>query len=138
MIVEKKLREAQMEELVSRVADALGVDATVAKTAIGHVLAFLIKELPEGPVAEFMDQTPGARAAAEAVGSGGDAGGGSVLGGLFGSGLMGLAGKLNAAGLDMTQIRQLGQEILAHAETVVGKEKVREIAGRIPGLSQFL
>ena len=68
----------------------------------------------------------------------GDAGGGSVLGGLLGSGLMGLAGKLNAAGLDMTQIRQLGQEILAHAETVVGKERVREIADRIPGLSQFL
>lgn len=127
-----------MEELVSRVADALGVDATVAKTAIGHVLAFLIKELPEGPVAEFMDQTPGARAAAEAVDSGGDAGGGSVLGGLFGSGLMGLAGKLNAAGLDMGQIQKLGHEIFAYAETLLGKEKVQQIANSVPGLSQFL
>lgn len=127
-----------MDELVKRVADALGVDATIARTAIGHVLAFLLKELPDGPVAEFMDQTQGARAAVEAVNSGGDSGGGSVLGGLLGSGLMGLAGKLNAAGLDMSQIRKLGQEILAHAETVVGKEKVREIADRIPGLSQLL
>lgn len=127
-----------MDELVSRVADALGVDATVARTAIGHVLAFLLKESPDGPVAEFMDRTPGARAAVEAVDSGGDAGGGSVLGGLLGGGLMGLAGKLNAAGLDMNQIRKLGHEILAHAETVVGKDKVREIADRIPGLSQFL
>jgi hypothetical protein len=127
-----------MDELVKRVADALGVDATIARTAIGHVLAFLLKELPDGPVAEFMDQTQGARAAVEAVNSGDDSGGGSVLGGLLGSGLMGLAGKLNAAGLDMSQIRKLGQEILAHAETVIGKEKVREIADRIPGLSQLL
>jgi hypothetical protein len=39
-----------MDELIARVSAAVGVDAEVAKTAIGHVLAFLQKELPEGPV----------------------------------------------------------------------------------------
>ena len=50
-----------MDELIARVSASLGVDAELAKTAIGHVLAFLHKELPEGPVAEFIEKVPGAR-----------------------------------------------------------------------------
>ena len=53
-----------MDELIERVSAAIGVDAGVAKTAIGHVLAFLQKELPDGPVAEFLDKVAGARDAA--------------------------------------------------------------------------
>jgi hypothetical protein len=110
-----------MDELIARVSAALGVEAELAKTAIGHVLAFLQKELPEGPVA------------------GGDEGGmGGLLGGLMGGGLMGLAGKLNGLGLDMGQIHKLGHEIFGYAETIVGKEKVQQIANAIPGLSQFM
>ncbi len=127
-----------MDELIARVSASLGVDAELAKTAIGHVLAFLHKELPEGPVAEFLERTPGAREVVDAVSSKDSGGASSPLGGLLNSGLMGLAGKLNAAGLDMGQIQKLGHEILAHAETLLGKEKVQQIAGSIPGLSQFL
>ncbi len=45
-----------MDELIARVSAAIGVDADLARTAIGHVLAFLQKELPDGPVAEFLDK----------------------------------------------------------------------------------
>jgi hypothetical protein len=38
----------------------------------------------------------------------------------------------------MGQIHKLGREIFGYAETIVGKEKVDEIARSIPGLSQFL
>jgi len=128
-----------MDELIARVAAAIGVDAATAKTAIGLVLGFLQKELPDGPVAEFLDKVAGSRDAIDAAeASGGEAGGG--LGGLMGGmgGLMGLAGKLNAAGLDMGQIQKLGREIFAYAETILGKEKVQQIANSIPGLSQFV
>ncbi len=127
-----------MDELIARVSAAIGVDAGVAKTAIGLVLGFLQKEAPDGPVSDFLDKVAGAREAIDAAeASGGESGG---LGGLMGGmgGLMGLAGKLNAAGLDMGQIQKLGREIFAYAETIVGKEKVQEIANSIPGLSQFV
>lgn len=127
-----------MDELIARVSAAIGVDAGVAKTAIGHVLAFLQKELPEGPVSEFLDKVAGARDAVDAAGAEGESGGGGLLGGLMSGGLMGLAGKLNGLGLDMGQIQKLGREILAYAESIVGKEKVQQIANSIPGLSQFL
>lgn len=126
-----------MEELIARVSAAIGVDAGVARTAIGHVLAFLRKELPDGPVAEFLDQVAGARQAADEASAGGESAGG-LLGGLLSGGLMGLATKLNALGLDMSQIQKLGHEVFGYAESVLGKEKVRQIANSVPGLSQFL
>ena len=64
-----------MDELVARVSAALGVDAEVARTAVGLVLGFLQKESRDGAVSELLDQLPGAsrrssrpnpRAAAEA------------------------------------------------------------------------
>jgi hypothetical protein len=127
-----------MDELIARVSTSLGVDSELAKTAVGHVLAFLHKELPEGPVAEFIEKAPGARDIVAAVADKDDGASSSLLGGLLNNGLMGLAGKLNAAGLDMGQIQKLGHEILAYAETLLGKEKVQQIAGSVPGLSQFL
>ncbi len=128
-----------MDELIARVSAALGVDAGVAKTAIGQVLAFLQKELPDGPIGEFFEKVSGARETAEEASAAGDASGmGGLLGGLMGSGLMGLAGKLNGLGLDMSQIHKLGHEIFGYAETVLGKEKVQQITAAIPGLSQFL
>jgi len=127
-----------MDELIARVSTSLGVDAELAKTAVGHVLAFLHKELPEGPVAEFIEKVPGARDIVDAVAEKEDGAGSSILGGLLNNGLMGLAGKLNAAGLDMGQIQKLGHEIFAYAETLLGKEKVQQIASSVPGLSQFL
>ncbi len=127
-----------MDELISRVSASLGVDAELARTAVGHVLAFLQKELPEGPVAEFIEKVPGAREVVDAVAEKGDGGSSSLLGGLLNNGLMGLAGKLNAAGLDMGQIQKLGHEIFGYAETLLGKEKVQQIASSVPGLSQFL
>jgi hypothetical protein len=128
-----------MDELIARVSSAVGVDAGVARTAVGDVLAFLHKEVPEGPVSEFLEKVAGSREVAEEAAAAGGAGGaGGLLGGLLNSGLMGLAAKLNGLGLDMGQIHKLGHEIFGYAEEVIGKEKVQQIAAAIPGLSQFL
>lgn len=127
-----------MDELIGRVSAAIGVDAGVARTAIGHVLAFLQKELPDGPVAEFFDKVAGARDAANEASAGDEASGGGLLGGLLGAGLMGVATKLNALGLDMGQIQKLGHEVFGYAREIIGEEKVKQIANSIPGLSQFM
>lgn len=126
-----------MDELIARVSTAIGVDAQVARAAIGEVLAFLHKELPDGPVSEFLDKVAGSREMVDEAAAAAS-GGGGLLGGLLNSGLMGLATKLNGLGLDMGQIQKLGHEIFGYAESVVGKEKVQQIAASIPGLSQFL
>ena len=126
-----------MDELVARVSAALGVDAEVARTAVGLVLGFLQKESRDGAVSELLAQLPGAPEAIQAAES---AGGGGGLGGLMGGmgGLMGLAAKLNGAGVDMSQIPKLGHEIFGYAEEKVGPEKLREIVDSIPGIAQFV
>ncbi len=126
-----------MEEFLNLVQKEVGVEETVAQKAVGHVLAFLQKECPEGALTEFFNKVPGARALVEQVESE-PTSSGSVLGGLFSSGVMGLASKLNMLGLDMSQIQKLAREIFKYAETILGKEKVEAIAGSIPGLSQFI
>ncbi|MCQ4188564.1 MULTISPECIES: DUF2267 domain-containing protein [Methylocystis] len=126
-----------MDELVARVSAALGVDAEVARTAVGLVLGFLQKESRDGAVSELLEKLPGAP---EAIQSAESAGGGGGLGGLMGGmgGLMGLAAKLNGAGVDMSQIPKLGHEIFGYAEEKVGPEKLREIVDSIPGIAQFV
>jgi hypothetical protein len=129
-----------MDELIGRVTSALGVDENLAKVSVGHVLAFLQKEFPDGPVAELVAKLPGSQEAIDAAAAADQSGAGGLLGGLMSSagGLMGLAGKLNGAGLDMGQIQSLAKVFFSHAEEVIGKENVEKIAGSIPGLSQFL
>ncbi len=126
-----------MDELVARVSAALGVDAEVARTAVGLVLGFLQKESRDGAVSELLAQLPGAP---EAIQSAESAGGGGGLAGLMGGmgGLMGLAAKLNGVGVDMSQIPKLGHEIFGYAEEKVGPEKLREIVDSIPGIAQFV
>jgi hypothetical protein len=41
-------------------------------------------------------------------------------------------------GLDMGEIRTIGKEIFGNAREVAGDDVVGEIAGAIPGLSQFI
>lgn len=125
-----------MDELAARVSAALGVDAQVARTAIGLVLGFLEKESPDGAVAELLNKLPGAREAIDSAESSGGGGLGGLLGGM--GGLMGLGMKLNGVGIGMDQIQPLGHEIFGYAEAKLGPEKLREIVDSIPGLAQFV
>jgi hypothetical protein len=133
-----------MEELIARVKAAIGVEADVAEKAIGHVLEFLHKEFPEGPVAELLDKLPGAKAAVEAAAASASEGAGGLLaglGGLLGGGkgdIMALAGKLSSLGLDMSQIQTLGREVFSHARELLGEENVAKIVAAIPALKPFI
>ncbi len=131
-----------MEDLIKRICAAVGVDENTAKAAVGHVLAFLQKELPEG-LAEHIKQIPGSQEAIQAAdatpveGLGAALGGlGSMLGGAKGD-IMGLAGKLSGIGLDMGQMQKVGHEVIAHAKELIGKENVDKIIAAIPALAPF-
>ena len=111
-----------MEELIARVTNRTGVDAATAKTAIGHILAFLQKEGPAAEVSRLMAALPGSEAAiAESNAAEGGGGLMGLLGGMMGGGVM-----------------ALGQELFAYGRETVGEDTMGPIVASIPGLSQFV
>ncbi|MFV0281292.1 MAG: DUF2267 domain-containing protein [Rhodoblastus sp.] len=135
-----------MEELVKRIVAATGIDENIAQQAVGMILGFLKKHAPEGAVGDLINSIPGGEeAVADTAGAGGGLMGalGGMLGGLGGSagsagGLMALAGQLKDKGLDMDQVKNIGQELFAYGGEQIGPEKIKEIAKGIPGLSQMV
>jgi len=133
-----------MQELIQRVSAAVGVDEETAKAAIGHVLQFLQKELPEGPAADLIGKIPNAQELIEAAAAAPTDGlGAAVLGGIGGliggakGDIMGLVGKLTAVGLDFGQMQTLSHEFFTHAEERLGKENVDKIIEAVPALAPF-
>ena len=130
-----------MNELVTRVADAVGIDPALAEKAIGMMLGFLQREAADGPVARMIESIPGA---AELVAkyNGEGTGGGGMLGGLMsaigGGGVMGLGQQLMGEGLGMSEITGLAKETIAVAREHAGDETVDEVVSSVPGLGQFI
>ena len=136
-----------MEELIQRIVAATGIDEGTARQAIGMILGFLKKHAPEGPVGDLLNSIPGGEEAVEENAGGGGGGLMGALGGLLGGlggaagsagGLMALAGQLKDTGLDMDQIKGVGQQIFEYGGEQIGPDRVKEIAKGIPGLSQMI
>ena len=130
-----------MNELVTRVADAVGIDPALAEKAIGMMLGFLQREATDGPVAKMIESIPGAaELVAKYNGEGTD--GGGMLGGLMsaigGGGVMGLGQQLMGEGLGMSEITGLAKETIAVAREHAGDETVDEVVSSVPGLGQFI
>lgn len=130
-----------MNDLVSRIADNVGLDPATAEKAIGMMLGFLQREASDGPVAKMIEAIPGAsELVAKFNGEG--AGGGGLLGGLMsampGGGVMALGQQLMAQGLGMGEITGLAKETIAVAREHAGDEVVDQVVASVPGLSQFV
>lgn len=127
-----------MDELISRVAGAAGIDAATARSAIGIILGFLRKESGAPETEQLIAALPGAE---QAIAEQADAKSGGLMGGLAGmmggGGIMGLAGQLSSAGLGMTEMQSVGRELFAFAREKAGEDVVGQVAGSIPGLGQF-
>ena len=125
-----------MDELITRVTTATGLDAETARKALGLIIAFLRKEGPPEQVDQLIAAIPGsAEALAEA-----DTGP-SLLGGfmgMIGGGVMALGSQLMAAGVSMGQMQPLGHELLAYGRAKAGEDVVGPIVGAIPGMNQFV
>ena len=131
-----------MNELVTRVAENVGIDPATAEKAIGMMLGFLQREAAEGPVARMIEAIPGAsEMVAKFNGEG--ASGGGLLGGLLsavgaGGGVMALGQQLMSQGLGMGEITALAKETIGYAKEKAGEETVDEVVASVPGLSQFV
>jgi hypothetical protein len=128
-----------MDELISRIMAASGLDQSLATKAIGIILAFLQKEGPAAEIGQLMAALPGAQELAEA--EGGAKGGllgtiGGMMGG--GGGVMALGGQLMGAGLSMGQIQSVSKEMFAVGREKAGEDTMGAIVGAIPGLGQFV
>ncbi|HEV7326399.1 MAG TPA: DUF2267 domain-containing protein [Bosea sp. (in: a-proteobacteria)] len=128
-----------MDELISRIMAASGLDQSLAQKAIGIILAFLQKEGPAAEIGQLMAALPGAQELADA--EGGAKGGllgtiGGMMGG--GGGVMALGGQLMGAGLSMGQIQSVSKEMFAVGREKAGEDTMGAIVGAIPGLGQFV
>ena len=133
-----------MDELIARVSGAAGVDAEVARQAIGEIFTFLRTEAAPDALRELMDKIPGADDLAAALSEAEPSlGGGGLMGALSsmmggGGGIMGLAGKLMALGLGMGEMQTIGREVFAYAREVAGEETVDRVVASVPALAQLV
>lgn len=119
-----------MNEIITRVAAAAGLDDAVATKAVGFILNFLKKEGPADSVGQMVAAFPnGEELIAQAQASAG----------MFTMpGVMGLGTQLMGAGLSMPQMQAVGKEMFAVAAEQAGPEAVGKIVSAIPGLGQFV
>lgn len=130
-----------MEELISRIMTAAGIDEETARQAVGIILGFLNKEGPEDKMQQIFEALPGA---AELVASREQQGGrrgllgglGSMMGG--GMGAMAALNELTSAGLDMGGVQSVVKELVSYAKEKAGDDVVDEVISQIPGLSQIV
>ena len=118
-----------MNELITRIADTVGIDAATAEKAVGAILAFLQSEGPADKVKQMLASVPGAEeliAQAPADGM------------LSMGGVMGLGQKLMGMGLGMGEISSVAKETMGYARENGAGDSIDEIVAAIPGLSQFV
>ncbi len=131
-----------MEQLIAQITQATGIDVETAQKAVGAILGFLKREGPADAVNQLIEKIPGAEGLIAESGGEGGGGGGlmGALGGLMGGGaggLMGLAGQLQGMGLGMGQMQEVGKTLFSQGRELVGEDVMGQIAGSVPGLSQF-
>jgi hypothetical protein len=129
-----------LQELIAMIMANTGLDAARSEKALGIMLSLVQKQGDKAKVAELFDKLPGAAELAAQHGGDGAAKGGLL--GMLGGGLMGgplaAISKLQAAGLNMEQIKVLGKTTLDYAKEKAGTDLVRDVAGSIPGLGSYV
>lgn len=141
-----------MQELINRVAQNVGIDASIAEPAIGAILKMLIQALPDDIAGMLKGALPDAdsviaKADEAGSGAGGALGGlGSIVGGALGSltggsgggQLMELLGQLQGMGLDTNQSKAVGGEVLGFIKENAPAEVTQAIQDKVPAVSELL
>jgi hypothetical protein len=124
-----------MQELIARIVTKTGLDRQLAERGLGVMLWLVKTQGNQQKVGELFAKLPGAEDLAKRYGGDGARGGGLL--GMLGGPLAAI-GKLQAAGLNMDQIKGLGTETLAYAKEVAGEDLVKQVTGSIPGLGGYV
>jgi hypothetical protein len=129
-----------MQVLIDRIVEKTGLTPGTAEKATGIMLSLVKTQGDKAKVDQLFDAIPGAGELAQLHGGDGAKGGGLL--GMLGGGLMGgplaAVSKLQAAGLNMDQIKVLGKETLGYAKEKAGDNLVKDVASSIPGISGYL
>jgi hypothetical protein len=125
-----------MDELIDRITQKTGLDASTARKAVGLILGYLQKEGPQNEVNQLITALPGAEDAIEQSKTGASGGMMGMIGSM-GGGVMALGGQLMGIGVSMGQMQPLGKELFAYGREKAGEDVMGTIMGSIPGLSQF-
>lgn len=124
-----------MNEAITKLSAATGVDETTARKAAGVILSFLKKEGPPDAVQKLMTSFPEAeKLMQEAEGSGGAL---SSMMGAMGGGIMAVGAKLMGLGLSMPQVQQFSRAVFVLGKQYAGEEVMGRLVAEVPGLSQF-
>jgi len=135
-----------MQELITNIAAKMGIDEALSEKAVSIVLSLVQSQGDDSLVGQLFDKIPGAADLASSGTSAienGDGGGGlmGMLGGMLGGGagdIMAGIAQLKSEGLETSQIKELGGEVLGYAKEQGGEDLVDQITSNIPGLSKFL
>ena len=144
-----------MDALITRIVTQVGVPEPLARQAVGMILGYVQRTGDDGAVARMISQMPGAAdmvakfGGAEIADEGGEKKSGGLLGSVMGAvssltggdehgGAMAIGQKLMSEGLEMGQIKQIGEQIFAYAEETVDPATVEEVKKSIPGLGALL
>lgn len=135
-----------MQELITNIAAKMGIDEALSQKAVSIVLSLVQSQGDDSLVGQLFDKIPGAADLASSGTSAienGDGGGGlmGMLGGMLGGGagdIMAAVAQLKSDGLETSQIKELGGEVLGYAKEQGGEDLVDQITSNIPGLSKFL
>lgn len=129
-----------MQELIARIVTKTGLEPAGAEKAVGIMLSLVKTQGNQQKVGELFAKLPGADELARRHGGDGSRGGGLL--GMLGGGMMGgplaAISKLQAAGLSMDQIKQLGTETLSYAKEKAGQDLVKQVTSSIPGLGGYV
>lgn len=136
-----------MDELINQITTKLGIDRSVAESAIAKVMAF-VRQHADGEVFEKVaGAIPGAAEASESAATSEPESGG-MLGSLAGmaSGLVGgstgdaleLGSSLKSSGLDIGQIGDFASTVIDFLKDKVGGDTVDQLLDRVPPLKQLI
>ncbi|MEM8973342.1 MAG: DUF2780 domain-containing protein [Pseudomonadota bacterium] len=140
-----------MQDLINRVTQSVGIDASIAEPAIGAILKMLMQALPDDIAGMLGGALPGADDLIARADEGGESGGAlgglggmvggalsSLTGGSGGGQLMELLGQLQGMGLDTDQSKAVGGQVLGFIKENAPAEVTQAIEDKVPGISELL
>jgi predicted lipid-binding transport protein (Tim44 family) len=129
-----------MQDLITKITTTTGLDTNKAEKAVGILLNLVATQGDKTKVDALFEKMPGSRELV--VTHGGDNAGGRGFMGILAGGLMGgplaMITKLQAIGLTVEQIKQVGSLTIDYAKAKAGIKAVREAAANIPGLNSYI
>ena len=138
-----------MDQIVTAIAQKLGIPEAVVRSGLGVLLNFLKQKAGGSEFGALLNMIPGASdlANAPAPDAGGGGGGGNLLGNLIGSvssmfgGQTADIGKavagLENAGIKTEQIAPFVQSFIGEAKKVAGEDTVNNLLSSVPALANL-